>query len=86
MKKKLNDLIKEIQNADIVIVEGYKNDIHQKIEIIKNSSDKSSFLFNKLKNVIAVISEKKLDLCEKTQFKKDEINEIIEFIINYNDK
>ena len=38
-EKKLNDLIKEIQNADIVIVEGYKKDIHPKIEIIKNSSD-----------------------------------------------
>ena len=85
-EKKLNELLKEVENADIVIVEGYKNDIHPKIEIIKNSSDKSAFLFNKLKNVIAVISEQKIDLCEKKQFKKNEINEIIEFIINYNDK
>ena len=43
-------------------------------------------LFNKLENVIAVISEQKIDLCEKKQFKKNEINGIIEFIINYNDK
>ena len=82
----LDDLIDQLSETDIVIVEGYKKDIHPKIEIIKNSSDKSSFLFNKLKNVIAVISEKKIDLCEKKQFKKNEINEIIEFIINYNDK
>ena len=39
-----------------------------------------------LKNVIAVISEQKIELYEKKQFKKNEINEIIEFIINYNDK
>ena len=60
--------------------------INTKIEIIKNSLDKSAFLFNKLKNVIAVISEKKINLCEKKQFKKNEINKIIEFIINYNVK
>ena len=34
-EKKLSDLINELDKVDIVIVEGYKNENHPKIEIIK---------------------------------------------------
>ena len=36
-----------------------------------------------IENVIAIISDIKIASFKKKQFKKDQINEIIEFIINY---
>ena len=82
-EKKLNDLINELDNPDIIIVEGYKKENHQKIEIIKNPHDKSSFMFNNLKNVIAVISDTNIDNFNGKQFKSSQINEIVNFILNY---
>ena len=50
-EKKLNDLIKELEKPDIVIVEGYKNENHPKIEIIRDFEDKSKFLFKNLSSL-----------------------------------
>ena len=82
-EKKLNDLIKELEKPDIVIVEGYKNENHPKIEIIRDFEDTSKFLFKKIKNVIAIISDKKISNFDNIQFKKNQINEIVDFILNY---
>jgi len=82
-EKKLNDLINELEKPDIVIVEGYKNEIHPKIEIIRDFEDKSKFLFKKIKNVIAIISDTKISNFNNIQFKKNQINEIVDFILNY---
>ena len=82
-EKKLNELIIELDNPDFVIVEGYKNENHPKIEIIKEPLNYSSYLFKDLKNVIAIISDVKIDYFNKKQFKKKEIDEIVNYIINY---
>ena len=82
-EKTLNDLINELDSPDVVIVEGYKNDNHPKIEIISNPSDNSTFMFNDLKNIIAIISDIKINLFKKKQFKKTQIEEIVEYILNY---
>jgi len=82
-EKKLNDLIKELEKVDIVIIEGYKNENHPKIEIIRNCEDKSKFLFKKIKNVIAIIADTKISNFDNIQFKKNQINEIVDFILNY---
>tara|TARA_Y100001970_G_C13951402_1_gene708426 strand:+ start:368 stop:862 length:495 start_codon:yes stop_codon:yes gene_type:complete len=82
-EKKLDYLIKKLEDPEIVIVEGYKNDEHPKIEIIKNPEDQSSFLFKKIKNVVAVVSDEKIMNFNKKQFKKNQINEIVDFITNY---
>tara|TARA_B100001540_G_C15787879_1_gene634074 strand:+ start:27 stop:524 length:498 start_codon:yes stop_codon:yes gene_type:complete len=82
-EKKLNDLIKELEKPDIVIVEGYKYENHPKIEIIRDFEDKSKFLFKKIKNVIAIISDTKISNFNNIQFKKNQINEIVDFILNY---
>ena len=58
-EKSLNDLINELSPADIVIVEGYKNESHAKIEVIKENSQ--NYLFNNIKNVKAIISEKEIN-------------------------
>ena len=82
-EKKLNDLIKELEKPDIVIVEGYKYENHPKIEIIRDFEDKSKFLFKKIKNVIAIISDTKISNFDNAQFKNNQINEIVDFILNY---
>ena len=74
----LNDLLNQLSETDIVIVEGFKNDNHPKIEIIKKGND--DHLFNKILNIKAVISEEKINTDLK-QFKKDEIDNIVNFIL-----
>jgi len=74
----LNDLLNQLSETDIVIVEGFKNDNHPKIEIIKKGND--DHLFNKISNIKAVISEEKINTDLK-QFKKDEIDNIVNFIL-----
>ena len=77
-EQSLNDLINQLSETDIVIVEGFKNDNHPKIEIIKKGND--DHLFNKISNIKAVISEEKINTDLK-QFKKDEIDNIVNFIL-----
>ena len=49
-EKNLNDLLLELDSPDIVIVEGFKNESHPKIEIVKE--DSNDYLFYKVNNVI----------------------------------
>ena len=74
----LNDLLNQLSETDIVIIEGFKDDNHPKIEIIKKGND--DHLFNKISNVKAVVSEEKINTDLK-QFKKDEIDNIVNFIL-----
>ena len=78
-EKKLDELISELYETDIVLVEGYKNENHPKIEII--SEKETQHLFRNIKNVKAIISDVNLDTDLK-QFKKNEIEEIVNFILN----
>ena len=81
-EKKLSELVSEINSADVVIVEGFKNENHPKIEIIKEPDDESSYIFKKIKNVVALVSDKNINSFENKQFKKNEINEIVNFILS----
>mgnify|MGYP000997349668 CR=1 FL=1 len=82
-EKKLIDLVEELDKPDVVIVEGYKNEDHPKIEIIKDPLDESTFMFNDLTNITAIISDVKITAFDKRQFKKNQIREIAEHIISY---
>ena len=82
-EKKLIDLVKEFENPEIIIVEGYKKEKHPKIEIIKDPKDTSSFMFDKLINVVAIVSDIKIQKIVKKQFKKNQINEIVNYMLNY---
>jgi len=82
-EKTLDDLICELDSPEVVIVEGYKNESHPKIEIIKKPLDSSTFMFKKLKNVSAIISDIDISSFHKKQFKQNQINEIVEFILAY---
>ena len=78
-ERKLSDLLDELYSPDIVIVEGFKNESHPKIEIIKEGS--FDYLFPELKNIIAVISNKKIDTLIP-QFTKKDIDKVAEYILN----
>lgn len=82
-ERNLSELINELDNPDIVIVEGYKNESHLKIEIIKDPFNNSSYLFKDLKNVIGIISDIRIDSFKKKQFKKNQIDEIVNYMLNY---
>ena len=77
-EKTLDELINQLSEIDIVIVEGFKKENHPKIEIIKNDND--NYLFGKIKNIKAIISNNKLET-DLRIFKNDEIDNIVDFIL-----
>ena len=79
-EKTLYELIDEFNNPDIVIVEGFKNEKHSKIEIINDNSDPSTYLFPHLKSVIGIVADSKIETSIK-QFKKNEIAIIADYIL-----
>mgnify|MGYP006171792321 CR=1 len=76
-EKNLDQLIKEFQEIDIVIVEGFKKENHPKIEIIAKNSQ---IINSELKNVIAFVSDEMFD-SNIPVFKKNDIESLVEFII-----
>ena len=76
-EKSLKELIEEFEYIDIIIVEGFKNEIHPKIEIITNNVEISN---SKINNVIAIVSDVML-YSNTPVFKKNEIKSLVEFII-----
>jgi len=79
-ERKLSDLLDELYYPDIVIVEGFKNESHPKIEIIKDSLN--DYLFTKLDNIIGIVSDRKIDTLIP-QFKRDDIDSIAKHILDY---
>ena len=79
-EKTLYELIDELSKPDIIIVEGFKNENHAKIEIINNDSDSSTYLFPHLQNVIGIIADSKIETSTQ-QFNKNEIAIIADYIL-----
>ena len=79
-EKTLYELIDDLNEPDIVIVEGFKNERHSKIEIINDISDQSNFLFPHLTNIIGIVCDAKIDTTIN-QFKKNEIDIIANHIL-----
>ena len=79
-EKNLNELLSELHSPDIVIVEGYKKENHPKIEIIKDCSNSSTFLFKNINNVIAIVTDVKINSFGHKQFSRNQFKEITKFI------
>ena len=77
----LEKLINKIERADIVLVEGFKNENHKKIEVIRETESKNEPLFNSLKNVIAIVSSKKQNT-NLPVFDVNDYKKIGEFILS----
>ena len=76
-EKILDELIQELQNIDIVVVEGFKKDNHPKIEILSNGLKNRNKETN---NVIAIVSDDLKDTIIPV-FKENDIENLVEFII-----
>ena len=76
-EKCLDELIQELDNVDIVVVEGFKKDNHPKIEILTKGLNNRN---KETKNVIAIVSN---DLKDTTiaVFKENDIESLAEVII-----
>ena len=77
-EKNLNELLREFNDIDVAIVEGFKKENHPKIEII---SQNSKIINNKIKNVVAVVSDNLIDT-NIPIFKKNDIKSLTQFIID----
>ena len=76
-EKSLDELIKELNNVEIVVVEGFKKNNHPKIEILTkgiNNRNKDNL------NVIAIVSNNLKDITIPV-FKENDIESLVEFII-----
>ena len=78
-ERKLSDLLNELDSPDIVIIEGFKNESHPKLEIIKE--DTKDYLFTKLNTITGIVSDRKIDTLIP-QFKREDIDSIAERILN----
>ena len=77
-EKKLKELLKEFNDVDVVIVEGYKKDDHPKIEIINKNS---KIINNEINNLVAIVAHEKIET-KIPLFMSNEVESLVEFIIN----
>ena len=64
-EKSLEELIDQLEKTDIVIVEGFKKENHPKLEIINDSDHELGFMFEKITNVIGIISDIQINSFKK---------------------
>jgi len=76
-EKNLEELIKEFEDVDIIVVEGFKKENHPKIEIIGEGLQNTN---NAINNVIAIVSDE-LNNTSIPVFKKNDNKGLVEFII-----
>ena len=76
-EKSLDELIQELQNVDVIIVEGFKKDNHPKIEILSKDLKNRN---KETKNVIAIVSDDFKDTIIPV-YKENDIENLVEFII-----
>ena len=79
-EKQLDELLIELNDPDIVIVEGFKNANHYKLEIINDKLDETNYLFPNLNNIIGIVSDLKINTTIK-QFKRNEVETIANYIL-----
>ena len=76
-EKNLEELIKQFQDIDIIVVEGFKREDHPKIEILGKGLKNINKEINK---VIAIVSDELLDTSIPV-FKKNDYERLVAFII-----
>ena len=76
-EKSLDELNQELQNVDVIVVEGFKKDNHPKIEILSKDLKNRN---KETKNVIAIVSDDFKDTITPV-YKENDIENLVEFII-----
>ena len=75
----LYQLINKLEPVDLIIVEGWKNEKITKIEVYRSLINKP-FLYKKDKNIVAIATDKKLNIPGKITLNLNNYNEIAMFI------
>lgn len=77
-----DEILTKLSPCDLVIVEGYKAEPIPKLEII-GPQNKDKPLWPGNANVVALACDHDIPECGYPQFKRDEIVEIADFILNF---
>lgn len=80
----LNEMIRQLAPCDLILIEGFKNEPHPKIECI--AGDCETFVYETHENIVALAcDEKNLSTAHKLQkFSRNDIKKIADFILEYN--
>ena len=76
---KLSQLIDKIEDSKLIIIEGFKKESHEKLEIHRRENNKP-LLYNKLSNVVAIVSDDVHKDVNVPVFAIDDIASIVNFI------
>lgn len=80
----LEQILSRMSPADIVLVEGYKNGDHPKIECRRHAARDQKPLLGTIPNVVAIACEEPDDQADGAiQFAIDDVNAIADFILDY---
>ncbi|MED5339219.1 MAG: molybdopterin-guanine dinucleotide biosynthesis protein B [Pseudomonadota bacterium] len=77
----IDTLISRMEEVDLVLVEGFKNLNHTKIEIFRNTLKKPT-LFNNDNSIVAIVSDCEMPEADIPKFDFSDIKGIADFIIN----
>lgn len=79
----LSEIIKQMSPADLVLVEGYKNDAHPKIECRRAAARDRAPLLGTIANIVAIATEHPQPSSFPPQFHPDDIERIGAFILDF---
>lgn len=77
----LNQILEKLSPCDLVIIEGYKREGHQKIELIRKETLKDKPLWPDDPSIIAIGSKDPITDCPHPIFDPDNIPAIADFIL-----
>ena len=77
----IDTLISRMEEVDLVLVEGFKNLNHTKIEIFRNTLKKPT-LFNNDNSIVAIVSDCEMPEADIPKLDFSDIKGIADFIIN----
>jgi len=79
----LEAFLEKLSPCDLVLVEGYKREDIPKLEIIGPDSINKELLWKDDTNIKAIACDTKIDGCGLPQFKRNDIAQIADFIIEH---
>jgi len=81
----LSEILERLSPADLVLVEGYKNDAHPKIECRRAGARDRSPLLGTIANIVAIATEEPEAASAPPQFHIDDVEGIGAFILKFLD-
>lgn len=77
----LADILKRIEDADLILVEGFKNEAHSKIEARRNEAADRTPLAGNFPGIVAIASDYESETAGLPVFHLNDISPIADFIL-----